>query len=96
MAGLPVTVRLLDPPLHEFLPQDTASQKPRLAKRLGVKPKVVKDKVASLHEFNPMLGHRGCRLSITYPAIARMQARAIIEAALNVQEKGQEGPARRS
>jgi len=87
MSGLPVTVRLLDPPLHEFLPQDTASQA-EMAKRLGVKPKVVKDKVASLHEFNPMLGHRGCRLSITYPAIARMQARAIIEAALNVKKKG--------
>ncbi len=87
MAGLPVTVRLLDPPLHEFLPQDTASQA-EMARRLGVKPKVVKDKVAALHEFNPMLGHRGCRLSITYPAIARMQARAIIEAALNVKKKG--------
>jgi len=87
MAGLPVTVRLLDPPLHEFLPQDAASQA-EMARRLGVKPKVVKDKVASLHEFNPMLGHRGCRLSITYPAIARMQARAIIEAALNVKKKG--------
>ncbi|MHC4521441.1 MAG: putative PEP-binding protein, partial [Planctomycetota bacterium] len=87
MSGLPVTVRLLDPPLHEFLPQDAASQA-EMARRLGVKPKVVKDKVASLHEFNPMLGHRGCRLSITYPAIARMQARAIIEAALNVKKKG--------
>ncbi len=87
MAGLPVTVRLLDPPLHEFLPQDASSQA-EMARRLGVKPKIVKDKVASLHEFNPMLGHRGCRLSITYPAIARMQARAIIEAALNVKKKG--------
>lgn len=87
MAGLPVTVRLLDPPLHEFLPNDAPSQA-EMAKRLGVKPSVVKDKVASLHEFNPMLGHRGCRLSITYPAIARMQARAIIEAALNVKKKG--------
>jgi len=87
MSGLPVTVRLLDPPLHEFLPNDAASQA-EMAKRLGVKPKVVQDKVASLHEFNPMLGHRGCRLSITYPAIARMQARAIIEAALNVKKKG--------
>jgi len=87
MAGLPVTVRLLDPPLHEFLPQDAASQA-EMARRLGVKPKVVQEKVASLHEFNPMLGHRGCRLSITYPAIARMQGRAIIEAALNVKKKG--------
>ncbi len=87
MAGLPVTIRLLDPPLHEFLPQDQASQA-EMAKRLGVKPAVVKAKVEQLHEFNPMLGHRGCRLAITYPAIARMQARAIIEAALNVQKKG--------
>ncbi len=87
MAGLPVTIRLLDPPLHEFLPQDTENQA-EMAKRLGVKPAVVKAKVEQLHEFNPMLGHRGCRLSITYPAIARMQARAIIEAALNVQKKG--------
>ncbi len=87
MAGLPVTIRLLDPPLHEFLPQDKENQA-EMAKRLGVKPAVVKAKVEQLHEFNPMLGHRGCRLSITYPAIARMQARAIIEAALNVQKKG--------
>ncbi len=87
MAGLPVTIRLLDPPLHEFLPQDTKSQA-EMAKRLKVKPAVVKAKVEQLHEFNPMLGHRGCRLSITYPAIARMQARAIIEAALNVKKSG--------
>jgi pyruvate,orthophosphate dikinase len=87
MAGLPVTVRLLDPPLHEFLPQDKASQS-EMAKRLKVKPSKVKAKVEQLHEFNPMLGHRGCRLAITYPAIYRMQARAIIEAALNVKKKG--------
>ena len=87
MTGLPVTIRLLDPPLHEFLPQDAENQA-EMAKRLGVKPAVVKAKVEQLHEFNPMLGHRGCRLSITYPAIARMQARAIIEAAINVQKKG--------
>ncbi len=87
MAGLPVTVRLLDPPLHEFLPQDEASQK-EMARRLGVKPAVVKAKVAQLHEFNPMLGHRGCRLAVTYPAIYRMQARAIIEAALKVRKGG--------
>ncbi|HUV66111.1 MAG TPA: putative PEP-binding protein, partial [Sedimentisphaerales bacterium] len=87
MAGLPVTIRLLDPPLHEFLPQDAKSQA-EMAKRLKVKPAVVKAKVEQLHEFNPMLGHRGCRLSITYPAIARMQARAIIEAALNVKKAG--------
>ncbi len=87
MAGLPVTIRLLDPPLHEFLPQDAKSQA-EMARRLKVKPAVVKAKVEQLHEFNPMLGHRGCRLTITYPAIARMQARAIIEAALNVKKKG--------
>ena len=87
MVGLPVTIRLLDPPLHEFLPQEKANQA-EMAKRLKVTPAVVKKKVEQLHEFNPMLGHRGCRLAITYPAIARMQARAIIEAALNVHKKG--------
>ncbi|MHC4333885.1 MAG: pyruvate, phosphate dikinase [Planctomycetota bacterium] len=87
MAGLPVTIRLLDPPLHEFLPQDRWTQA-ETAKWLGVKPAVVKQMVEQLHEFNPMLGHRGCRLAITYPAIYRMQARAIIEAALNVRKKG--------
>ena len=87
MAGLPVTVRLLDPPLHEFLPQDAASQK-EMAKRLKVKPSFVKAEVEKLHEFNPMLGHRGCRLAVTYPAIYKMQARAIIEAALNVKKGG--------
>ncbi len=83
MAGFPVTVRLLDPPLHEFLPQDAKNQA-EMAKRLKVKPADVKKMVEELHEFNPMLGHRGCRLSITYPEIARMQARAIMEAALTV------------
>ena len=87
MDGLPVTIRLLDPPLHEFLPQDEASQK-EMAKRLGVKPAVVQAKVSQLHEFNPMLGHRGCRLAVTYPAIYRMQTRAIIEAALKVRKAG--------
>ena len=87
MAGLPVTVRLLDPPLHEFLPQEEANQK-EMAKRLKVSPKVVKEQVEALHEFNPMLGHRGCRLAITYPAIYRMQARAIMEAALQVKKSG--------
>jgi pyruvate,orthophosphate dikinase len=87
MAGLPVTVRLLDPPLHEFLPQDKASQD-EMARRLGVKPAVIKAKVEQLHEFNPMLGHRGCRLAVTYPAIYRMQTRAIIEAALKVKKTG--------
>ena len=83
MAGLPVTIRLLDPPLHEFLPQDDKSQK-EMARRLKVKPAVVKAKVEELHEVNPMLGHRGVRLAISYPEIYRMQARAIIEAALIV------------
>ncbi len=87
MAGLPVTIRLLDPPLHEFLPQDRANQT-EMAKRLDVKPASVKAKVEQLHEFNPMLGHRGCRLAVTYPAIYRMQARAIIEAALKVKKAG--------
>ncbi|MFA5785216.1 MAG: putative PEP-binding protein, partial [Phycisphaerae bacterium] len=87
MAGLPVTIRLLDPPLHEFLPQDESNQK-EMAERLGVQPSEVKEKVEQLHEFNPMLGHRGCRLAVTYPAIYRMQTRAIIEAALNVRKSG--------
>ena len=87
MNGLPVTVRLLDPPLHEFLPQDKQNQA-EMAKRLKVTAAKVKSEVEQLHEFNPMLGHRGCRLAVTYPAIYRMQARAIIEAALNMQKKG--------
>ena len=87
MASLPVTIRLLDPPLHEFLPQDKKSQA-EMAKRLKVTPKRVKEEVEKLHEFNPMLGHRGCRLAITYPAICRMQARAIIEAAIKVKKLG--------
>jgi pyruvate,orthophosphate dikinase len=87
MAGLPVTIRLLDPPLHEFLPQEEKNQA-EMAKRLGVEPETIKAKVEQLHEFNPMLGHRGCRLAVSYPAICRMQARAIIEAALNVKKTG--------
>jgi pyruvate,orthophosphate dikinase len=86
MAGLPVTVRLLDPPLHEFLPQDTKSQA-EMAKRLKVSTARVKEEVEKLHEFNPMLGHRGCRLAVTYPAVYRMQARAIIEAAIAVKKQ---------
>ncbi len=80
MEGLPVTIRLLDPPLHEFLPHDDAGQA-EMARRLGITPEKVKSKVGQLHEMNPMLGHRGCRLSITYPEICRMQVTAIIEAA---------------
>jgi len=87
MAGLPVTVRLLDPPLHEFLPQEKDNQA-EMARRLKVTPKQVREEVEKLHEFNPMLGHRGCRLAVTYPAIYRMQARAIIEAALAVKKSG--------
>ncbi len=87
MDGTPVTVRLLDPPLHEFLPHTEKDMK-KMATELGVPLKVVKDRVAELHEFNPMLGHRGCRLSITYPILCEMQTQAIIEAAVKVQAKG--------
>jgi len=87
MAGLPVTIRLLDPPLHEFVPHDAKGQR-EMAKRLGVSVKKVADRVKALHEFNPMLGHRGCRLSITYPSLCEMQTRAIIEAACRVAKKG--------
>lgn len=87
MHDLPVTVRLLDPPLHEFLPHETANQK-EMADELGISAEEVKRKVDSLHEFNPMLGHRGCRLGNTYPEISEMQARAIIEAAMNLKAKG--------
>ncbi len=87
MNGFPVTVRLLDPPLHEFVPHEVENQA-EMAKELGIDPSKVKARVDSLHEFNPMLGHRGCRLGNTYPEITEMQARAIIEAALNVKKKG--------
>jgi len=87
MNGLPVTIRTLDPPLHEFLPNDKASQK-EMAEQMGVTVEAIKDKVQSLHEANPMLGHRGCRLGITYPEITAMQVQAIIEAACQVAKKG--------
>lgn len=87
MHGLPVTVRLLDPPLHEFVPHDEKGQK-EMAKVMGVPVETIKSKIEDLHEFNPMLGHRGCRLGNTYPEITEMQARAIIEAALNLKAKG--------
>jgi len=87
MDGLPVNIRLLDPPLHEFLPQDEAGQK-EMAQVLGVDLATVRRRVAQLHEFNPMMGHRGCRLGITYPELIRMQTRAIAEAALNVATRG--------
>ncbi|MFA7371680.1 MAG: pyruvate, phosphate dikinase, partial [Sphaerochaetaceae bacterium] len=85
--GLPVTIRLLDPPLHEFLPNDHTSRH-EMALQLGVSVEEIAQKTAQLHEFNPMLGFRGCRLAIVYPEILKMQVRAIIEAALNVQAKG--------
>jgi pyruvate,orthophosphate dikinase len=87
MAGLPVTIRLLDPPLHEFVPHQLAQQK-ELAEEMHISLKAVKNKIAELEEFNPMLGHRGCRLGNTYPEITEMQTRAIIEAALNLKERG--------
>ena len=87
MGERPVTVRLLDPPLHEFLPHDEEGQR-EVAKVMGVSAERIAEKVAALHEFNPMLGHRGCRLGITYPEISQMQARAIIEAACNVYSEG--------
>jgi len=87
MDGFPVTIRLIDPPLHEFAPHDRAKQE-ELAKDLGISVDVVARRVEQLHEANPMLGHRGCRLSITYPEILEMQVRAIIEAAIECKEVG--------
>jgi len=87
MDGLDVTIRLLDPPLHEFMPTTEEGEKD-VAKQLGVSVEAVREKVKSLHELNPMLGFRGCRLSVVYPEIAEMQTRAIFEAAANVMKKG--------
>lgn len=87
MDGLPVTVRLLDPPLHEFLPHTDAEMK-ELADKMGMTLEQVKNRANALHEANPMLGHRGCRLAVTYPEIAEMQTRAILEAALECQDAG--------
>jgi len=87
MAGYGVTIRLLDPPLHEFVPHEEANQK-EMADEMGISVEKVKALVEDLHEFNPMLGHRGCRLGNTYPEITEMQARAIIEAAVNLKQKG--------
>ncbi|MCK5136757.1 MAG: pyruvate, phosphate dikinase [Bacteroidales bacterium] len=87
MAGYGVTIRLLDPPLHEFVPHDEANQKV-MADEMGITVADIKSLVEDLHEFNPMLGHRGCRLGNTYPEITEMQARAIIEAAVNLKQKG--------
>ncbi|HOV45497.1 MAG: pyruvate, phosphate dikinase [Spirochaetes bacterium] len=87
MDGYPVTIRLIDPPLHEFVPHDEKGQK-RLAEAVGIPLERVKQRVDQLHEANPMLGHRGCRLTITYPEILVMQVRAIIEAAIECTKKG--------
>jgi pyruvate,orthophosphate dikinase len=91
MAGLPVTIRLLDPPLHEFLPHED-SEFADVAKAAGVSVDMLKRRALELHEVNPMLGHRGCRLGITYPEIYEMQARAIFEAALDVAKESGEAP----
>jgi pyruvate, orthophosphate dikinase len=87
MDGLPVTIRLIDPPLHEFVPHEPAKQA-ELAKEIGISSEAVARRVEQLHEANPMLGHRGCRLCITYPEILEMQVRAIIEAAIDCQKRG--------
>ena len=87
MKGLPVTIRTLDPPLHEFLPQEAESQA-ELAKKLGVSADKIASRVKELHELNPMLGFRGCRLGIVFPEITEMQCRAVFEAACNVQKAG--------
>ncbi len=88
MAGLPVTIRLLDPPLHEFLPKE-GKEMVKVAKELKISVKQLEQKVTSLHEVNPMLGHRGCRLAITYPEMYRMQTKAIFEAACDLAKEGQ-------
>ena len=87
MDGLPVTIRLLDPPLHEFLPQEDYNQK-EMAKKMKIGLQEVQEKVSAMHELNPMLGHRGCRLGVTFPEIYDMQVQAIIEAACNMKKKG--------
>ena len=87
MSGLPVTIRLLDPPLHEFVPHEPENQK-EMADEMGISPEEVKQLVDDLDEFNPMLGHRGCRLGNTYPEITEMQEEMIIEAAINIKDKG--------
>jgi pyruvate,orthophosphate dikinase len=87
MRGLPVTIRLIDPPLHEFVPHDPVKQA-ELAKKIGISAEAVARRVEQLHEANPMLGHRGCRLAITYPEILEMQVRAMIEAAIDCQKRG--------
>jgi pyruvate,orthophosphate dikinase len=88
LEGRPATIRLLDPPLHEFIGTMTPQQIKDLAKKLKVSPNFIKRRISELHEENPMLGHRGCRLGIVYPEITKMQATAILEAAADVQKKG--------
>ncbi len=87
LKGLPATIRFLDPPLHEFLPHDAPAQS-LLAEKMGIKPERIAQRVKELHEFNPMLGFRGCRLGLVYPEISEMQARAVFEAAAEVQKQG--------
>jgi pyruvate, orthophosphate dikinase len=87
LKGLPATIRFLDPPLHEFLPHDSAQQA-ALASKMGISQEKISKRVHELHEFNPMLGFRGCRLGIGYPEISEMQARAVFEAAVQVQKEG--------
>ena len=87
MDGYPVIIRLLDPPLHEFLPEDKELIK-ELSNEMNLSVEEIKEKIDSLHESNPMLGHRGCRLGITYPEITKMQARAVFEAACEVEKEG--------
>jgi pyruvate,orthophosphate dikinase len=87
LKGRPATIRLIDPPLHEFLPH-TKEQQLDLAQKIGIDVEIIMKRVSALHEFNPMLGHRGCRLGIVYPEITAMQARAIFEAAIEVQKQG--------
>ena len=88
LEGRPMTVRYLDPPLHEFLPQETMTEEiAALAKELNTTSEKIIQKIDALHEFNPMMGHRGCRLAVTYPEIARMQTRAVIQAALKVKKE---------
>jgi pyruvate,orthophosphate dikinase len=87
MGSMPVIIRFLDPPLHEFLPQEEANQH-EMANTMGIDVKVIKQTVSALHEFNPMLGLRGCRLGIIYPEVSAMQCRAVVEAALNVASEG--------
>ena len=86
LKGMPMTVRYLDPPLHEFLPSED-EEIISLAKEMNVTVEHLKNKIAELHEFNPMMGHRGCRLDVTYPEIAKMQTRALMEAAIEVNEE---------